>query len=78
MGRVFSGSKNRMGRRCPIPNIDPLTALSHSAVGDVLQSYRADKRVGGAITFGMNAVVLAGFDHCLKIGQRVNADYVFD
>ena len=64
--------------RCPIPNIDPLTALSSPAVGDMLQTYRADKRVGGAITFGMNAVVLAGVDHCLKVGQRVNAHYVFD
>ena len=64
--------------RCPIPNIDPLTALSTPAVGDMLQSYRADKRVGGAITFGMNVVVLAGVDHCLKVGQCVTADYVFD
>ena len=64
--------------RCPIPNIDPATALSSHAVGDVLQGYRQDARLKGAVTFGMNAIVLAGIDHLLKVGQPMGASYRFD
>lgn len=64
--------------RCPIPNIDPATALSSPAVGDTLQGYRQDARVGGAVTFGMNAIVLAGVDAVLRVGQTVTADFRFD
>jgi uncharacterized protein len=63
--------------RCPIPNVDPLTATSSPEVGDMLQTYRADARVDGAITFGMNAIALTGVDHQLKLGQRVSANYCF-
>ncbi len=63
--------------RCPIPNIDPLTAVSSPNVGDMLQSYRADARVNGALTFGMNVIPLTGFDHQLKLGQTVRAAYAF-
>jgi uncharacterized protein YcbX len=45
--------------RCPIPNVDPATASSPE-VGDTLQGYRQDARLNGAVTFGMNAIVLAG------------------
>ena len=64
--------------RCPIPDIDPLTATSSPQVGDTLQTYRQDTRVGGAITFGMNAIVISGVDHALQVGQTVAADYRFD
>ena len=64
--------------RCPIPNIDPLTANISPEVGDLLQSYRSDKRVKGAVTFGMNAIVLAGIDQQLMLGQSVGASYLFD
>lgn len=64
--------------RCPIPNIDPVTALSSPEVGDMLQSYRSDSRVNGAVTFGMNAVVLSGFEQTLKPGQAVTANYRFE
>lgn len=63
--------------RCPIPNIDPATALSSPEVGDMLQTYRQDARVDGAVTFGMNAIVLDGVDHLLKVGQTVGARYRF-
>ena len=63
--------------RCPIPDIDPLTALSEHTVGDMLQSYRQDARVGGAPSFGMNAIVLGSTDHLLKVGQSVEASYSF-
>ena len=64
--------------RCPIPNIDPMTALGSPEVGDLLQSYRQDARVNGAVTFGMNAIVLQGVDHLLRVGQSVGANYRFE
>jgi len=64
--------------RCPIPDIDPATAEPGHAVGDVLASYRADARVDGALTFGMNAVVLEGLECALRAGQAGTADIRFD
>jgi uncharacterized protein len=63
--------------RCPVPNIDPHTAVSSPEVSDTLQSYRQDARVNGAVTFGMNAVTKAGFEHTLRVGQAVGANYNF-
>ncbi len=64
--------------RCPIPNVDPVTAETDPAVGDLLQSYRQDARLDGAVTFGMNAIVTDGIEHQLKVGQAVSADFRFD
>lgn len=64
--------------RCPIPDIDPKTAVSSPEVGDMLRTYRSDARVGGAITFGMNAIVLQGVEHQLRRGQEVRANYRFE
>jgi uncharacterized protein len=64
--------------RCPIPDIDPATAVSSPEVGDTLRSYRANARVDGAITFGMNCIVVDGIDHLLKVGQPVGANYRFE
>ena len=64
--------------RCPIPNIDPATAISSPTVGDMLQSYRQDARVGGSITFGMNAITREGFDAVLRVGQKVGGSFAFD
>lgn len=64
--------------RCPIPDIDPLTAKPGHAVGDVLASYRFDARVDGSITFGMNAVLLEGVDRVLRAGMAGSASYRFD
>ncbi|WP_066266867.1 MOSC domain-containing protein [Hydrogenophaga palleronii] len=64
--------------RCPIPNIDPATATSSPEVSDTLQGYRQDPRLDGAITFGMNAIVLEGDAQMLRVGQAVGADWKFD
>ncbi|RJP69646.1 MAG: MOSC domain-containing protein [Comamonadaceae bacterium] len=64
--------------RCPIPNIDPATALASPEVSDTLQGYRRDPRLKGAITFGMNAIVLEGDGQMLRVGQSVSADWKFD
>ncbi len=64
--------------RCPIPNIDPATALSSPEVNDMLQSYRQDPRLHGALSFGMNLIRLDGDDHLLRVGQAVRGGYRFD
>ena len=64
--------------RCPIPNVDPATGVSSPEVGDLLQIYRQDARVSGAVTFGMNAIVIEGIDHLLKVGQPFGGSYRFD
>jgi uncharacterized protein len=63
--------------RCPIPNVDPQTATISPEVGDTLQSYRQDARVEGAVTFGMNTIVLQGVGTTLQVGQTVTADFDF-
>lgn len=61
--------------RCPIPDIDPETAQSSPEVSRLLQTYRQDARVDGAITFGMNAMVLRDepgtFELPMTVGQTV-------
>jgi uncharacterized protein YcbX len=64
--------------RCPIPNIDPVTAISSPQVGDTLQTYRQNPKMKGAITFGMNAIVIDGIDFLLRTGQQAASEYRFD
>ena len=64
--------------RCPIPNVDPATGEPAPHVLDALQTYRADPRVGGALTFGMNAIVLDGVGQRLRVGDAVVGDWQFD
>jgi uncharacterized protein YcbX len=63
--------------RCPIVNIDPLSASSTTAVNDMLQTYRQDARLNGALSFGMNAITLEGVDQLIKVGQVVTGQYQF-
>ena len=63
--------------RCPIPDIDPATAESAPFVSEALRAYRSNPVLDGAITFGMNAIVLEGFDATLRVGQDVTANWAF-
>jgi uncharacterized protein YcbX len=63
--------------RCSIPNVDPLTASTSHEPGDTLAAYRADPRMKGGITFGVNAVVVQGVDCTLRTGQAVSASWRF-
>ena len=63
--------------RCTIPNVDPASGLTDPAVSDLLQSYRQDPKMGGATTFGMNAIVIHGDEYVLRVGQMAGADYKF-
>ncbi|MEN9539238.1 MAG: hypothetical protein RLZZ126_1473 [Pseudomonadota bacterium] len=78
-----AGGEVRLGlckpcTRCSIPNIDHLTAESTPHVNDALQAYRADPRMNGALTFGMNAIIRAGVGAKLRVGQAVTGNYQFD
>jgi uncharacterized protein YcbX len=64
--------------RCTIPDIDPSTAERGQAVGDVLAGYRADARVAGGVTFGMNAVIVEGIERALRVGLAGTARWRFD
>jgi uncharacterized protein YcbX len=63
--------------RCTIPDVDPASGEPGQRVGDALAGYRADARVGGAVTFGMNAVPVDGLDRVLRVGQRGRARFAF-
>ena len=69
--------------RCPIPDIDPDTAVPGTSVGQSIGSYRQDPHVDGAITFGMNAIVL-GLPKAedasvqLALGQQLAGNLRFD
>ena len=64
--------------RCPIPNVDPASGQSSPEVLQTLSAYRADARLDGALAFGMNAVIVQGAGHPLRVGDAVAADWRFD
>ncbi len=63
--------------RCSVPNVDPQTAVTGTEPGDTLAGFRADSRMQGGITFGMNAVIVQGVDCTLRVGQSGLARYKF-
>jgi uncharacterized protein YcbX len=64
--------------RCSIPNVDPASAESGSEPGATLAGFRADPRMDGGITFGMNAVIVSGIERTLRPGQAVQLRWRFD
>jgi uncharacterized protein YcbX len=63
--------------RCTIPDVDPTSGERGKAVGDTLATFRADARMGGGLTFGMNAVVIEGIEKVLRVGQAGRARVKF-
>ncbi len=63
--------------RCSIPGVDPDTGTQGFEVVDALAGYRQDARVGGAATFGMNAIVVDGAGFELQQGQACRARLAF-
>lgn len=63
--------------RCTIPDIDTASAMQGHKVADTLAGYRAEPRIGGALAFGMNAIIVSGTDHRLRIGARAAATLKF-
>ncbi|MBI3155985.1 MAG: MOSC N-terminal beta barrel domain-containing protein [Burkholderiales bacterium] len=63
--------------RCGIPNVDPARGEPGGEPGRTLAAFRADPRMGGGITFGMNAIVLDGVERMLRVGQAGAATLKF-
>jgi uncharacterized protein YcbX len=67
--------------RCPMPDVDPATGVRGDEPGLTLAGYRADPRLDGAITFGMNAVIVQGLvdgiGRTLRVGQAVRGTVQF-
>ncbi|AOI75761.1 MULTISPECIES: MOSC domain-containing protein [Burkholderia] len=67
--------------RCPMPTIDQATGAPDPAwphePTDTMQTYRANPNYGGALTFGINGIVVEGAGAWLEIGQPVEAEIGF-
>ena len=63
--------------RCPIPSVDQATGIPGPDPLDILQTYRANARMDGAVTLGMNVIVQEGIGHVLRVGQELNAELAF-
>jgi uncharacterized protein YcbX len=63
--------------RCPIPSIDQATGVPGPDPLDILQTYRANPRMDGAVCMGMNCIVSAGAGSVLRVGQELGADLTF-
>ena len=64
--------------RCTIPNVDPATGDTAHEPGDTLAGFRADPRMQGGITFGMNAVIVEGIERRLRVGQVARGSLRFE
>jgi uncharacterized protein YcbX len=63
--------------RCPIPAIDQATGVPGPDPLDILQTYRANPRMDGAVCLGMNCIVSAGAGSLLRVGQALAAELAF-
>lgn len=68
--------------RCPITTIDQLTGEREAGWPaeplDTLAVFRADPRVDGGLTFGQNAMVVAGAGERLAVGAQAQWEYRFE
>lgn len=63
--------------RCPIPSVDQATGIPGPDPLDILQTYRANPRMEGAVCMGMNAIVSEGEGRCLRVGQGLEVSLAF-
>jgi uncharacterized protein YcbX len=63
--------------RCPIPAIDQATGIPGPDPLDILQTYRANPKLDGAVCLGMNCIVSAGAGSRLRVGQELAAELAF-
>jgi uncharacterized protein YcbX len=63
--------------RCTMPAVDQATGISGPDPVDILQAYRANPKVDGGITFGMNAILIDGENALLEVGQEVEIELSF-
>jgi len=63
--------------RCSIPSVDQASGERGDDPLDILRTYRANEKVGGGITFGMNSIVTAGAGSVLRVGDEVEVNLAF-
>jgi uncharacterized protein YcbX len=63
--------------RCPIPSVDQATGTIGPDPLTILQTYRANPKVDGGITFGMNAILLQGAGQRIHVGQEIEVNFAF-
>ncbi|WP_442783612.1 MOSC domain-containing protein [Collimonas fungivorans] len=63
--------------RCPMPAIDQASGEIGPDPMDILLTYRANPRVEGAVTFGVNMLVREGNGAVLRIGQDIEGELAF-
>ena len=63
--------------RCPMPAVDQLTAQVGDNPVDVLQTYRSNAMMDGAVTFGMNMIVSEGSGQYLRLGDVLELHLAF-
>ncbi|MEA3116957.1 MAG: uncharacterized protein QOI13_227 [Paraburkholderia sp.] len=68
--------------RCPMPTIDQAKGAPDprwpAEPTDTMSAYRADHRLDGAVTFGQNAIVVAGEGSLLCVGREVGITLNFE
>ncbi len=63
--------------RCPIPAVDQATGIPGPDPLDILQAYRANPRMDGAVTVGQNVIVQDGIGQLLRVGQQFDVELAF-
>ncbi|MGJ7915979.1 MOSC domain-containing protein [Massilia sp. LXY-6] len=63
--------------RCPIPAVDQASGVPGPDPLDILQTYRANPKLDGAVCLGMNCIVSAGAGSRLRVGQELAAELAF-
>lgn len=63
--------------RCPIPAIDQATGVAGPDPLDILLTYRANPRMDGAVTFGMNCIAASGAGGLLRVGRQLETGLAF-
>jgi len=63
--------------RCPIPSIDQASGIPGPDPLDILQTYRANARMEGAVCIGMNCIVVRGAGTALRVGQVLDGELAF-
>ncbi|WP_295750197.1 MOSC N-terminal beta barrel domain-containing protein [Undibacterium sp.] len=63
--------------RCPMPAVNQASAEVEPNPVDILQSYRSNALLDGAVTFGMNSIVTHGLGQTITLGDGLELQLAF-
>jgi uncharacterized protein YcbX len=63
--------------RCPMPAVNQASAEVGPNPVDILQSYRSNALLDGAVTFGMNTIVTQGLGQTIALGDALELQLAF-